>query len=120
MPNKDPGTGGEYTLYYISVVDTFTDKSCQLTKRYSEFHALYLTIYPYLVQEFTRGMQNLFPDDRVSSWFTRETDKLRNARREYLDGWLRECLLNPLLMLNPKARPKILEFLETEKQFGKI
>lgn len=117
MPVKDAGSGGAtVTLYYISVTILQSNVGYQITKRYSEFHGLYLALYNDLVKSFARkGMQNLFPDDRVSSWFSGESDALRNSRREYLDGWLREVCLSATLMLQSGPRAKIYEFLGADK-----
>ena len=117
MPFKDPGSSTDFTMYYISVCDTRTNRNYQVQKRYSDFHALYLKIYSSLVQAFTKGMQNLFPDNRVTTWFSGENDQLRNSRREYLDGWLREVCLNAMLMLNLDARNSIYDFMQVDSHF---
>ena len=69
MPNKDISSGTEHTLYYLYVTNSRNMKTYQVTKRYSEFHVLYASIYTQMMQDFTKGMQNLFPDDRLSVWF---------------------------------------------------
>ena len=115
MPRFDPNSGTEFTEYFVTVCDNRTNRNYQVQKRYKEFHTLYLALYTPLVQAFTKGMQNLFPDNRVSTWFSGESDKLRNSRREYLDGWLREVCLNAILMLNTSARSRVFDFLEVEK-----
>lgn len=120
MPNKDSTTGIVYTLYYISVTNIKTNQTYVVNKRYSEFHQLYLSIYSNLVNAFHNGMQNLFPDNRSSTWLTKETDQLRNARREYLDAWIKEAINNAILMLDLKARDKIYNFLEFNKNFNNI
>jgi len=116
MPHRDPGTGTDHTEYYISVCNVRNGENYQISKRYSDFHALYLSIYSHLVNGFAKGMQNLFPDNRVTTWFSRESDQLRNSRREYLDGWLREVCLNAVVMINLDARNKIYDFLEVDKR----
>lgn len=118
MPHKNPNGTSDFTYYYVTVCNVRTNQCYQVHKRYSEFHALYLNIYSHLVAAFTKGMQNLFPDNRVTTWFAKESDQLRNSRREYLDGWLREVCLNALVMLNLPARNKIYDFLEIDKNFS--
>lgn len=109
MPHNESGCN--VTFYYISGTILGINKNFNVHRRYSEFHALYLSIHGRLLKSFPKGMQNLFPDNRSSSWVSGETDELRNNRKGHLDAFMREVCLNPVMMMNMKARNKIYEFL---------
>ena len=109
LPHRDPS--GDVTHYYITGTILGLNKNFTINKRYSEFHALYLSIHGRL----TKAFPNLFPDNRSSSWVSGETDELRNTRKEHLDAFIRETCLNPVMMMNMKAREKIYEFLDIFK-----
>ena len=56
-----------------------------------------------------------FPDDRWRTKFFGVNDDTRSGRQKALDGWFRELVTSPKVMLDANLRKYLFEFLEVEK-----
>jgi hypothetical protein len=86
--------------YILTVSPSGTPYSFTVSRRYSLLHELYLKIRPVLETAFPHGMHSLFPCNRIKGYVKGSTDQLCDTRKEEIDKWFREILLNPRVMID--------------------
>ena len=91
------------------------NKSWQIVARYDKYYKFYRKICKMLESCLPSGMVNLFPNDRWKTRIFGVNDEVRNARRNGLDLWFRELIINPRVILHDVLRKELYEFLEVEK-----
>ena len=116
LPNVEDENKSLHTGYFTSVTpSSYPSKSWQVVVRYDKYYNFYCKIYRPLESCFPSGMENLFPDDRWKTRIFGVNDEVRNARRNGLDLWFRELIINPKVILHDVLRKELYEFLEVEK-----
>lgn len=122
LPNVKDEAGAAHTSFYVNVTMTLGNESWRIGRRYSEFHKFYSAIYSQLCKSFpNNGMKNLFPTDRLSNWLSlTNQETINDSRRKSLDGWLRELINSPALMLHDPSRKAVFSFLEVDENMLKV
>lgn len=121
LPNVlDESIGTEHTTYFMSIHLAPLNISWQLSKRFALFHDFNKKIRREIARAFPEGMKQPFPDNRMQAWMWGMSDKVRDVRRDGLNKWFQELLLNRRFMLNCDAVKLIHEFIELNRYVEKL
>ena len=118
LPNiEDPDSKEMHTGYFATVYLTSRPThQWQVIARFGKFYNLYSRMKKSSYEKlFPGGMTCPFPDDRWRTKFFGVNDDTRSGRQKALDGWFRELVTSPKVMLDANLRKYLFEFLEVEK-----
>ena len=118
LPNiQDPESQELHTGYFATIqLTSRPTHQWQVIARFGKFYQLYLKLKKASFEKlFLNGMACPFPEDRWKTKIFGVSDDTRDWRQKALDGWFRELVMSPKVMLDVNLRKSLFEFFEVDK-----
>lgn len=119
LPNIIEKDKPDYHTGYVCVVNyssIYSDRNVhpwQLILRYNAFYKLYCIVCKHL--KYT-NLKAEFPLATTGHWVWGITDDIRNERMNKFDTWMRELLVNPILMTTKEIIDAVNSMLEIDSR----